>query len=126
METKLILISTVIILPMLMLANTTNDKVQQLMKKNIYIETTLADNTAKSILSEVGDKSSLRVERGVAQVASLWRNEDGSPEEFSVFCKKHFINNKKELEIFYGKLERNFEIINGFFHRFHYILHFNC
>jgi len=87
------------------------------MKKNIYIEAALADGVAKSIIGEVGEASRFRVERGVAQVAGLWRKEDGTPEEFKSFCKTNFVANPVQLDTLFSKLQRNLEIISGYYHK---------
>ena len=58
-----------------------------------------------------------RIERGVRQVANLWREEDGSAEEFARFCKTSFVADSDELANLFFTLERNFEIIQGNLHR---------
>ena len=58
-----------------------------------------------------------RIERGVRQVAGLWRKEDGPAEDFVEFCKTSFVANNDELELLFLTLERNFEIIHGNLHR---------
>ena len=87
------------------------------MKKNIYIDAVAAENVAKFIVGEVGEGSRFRVERGVVQVAGLWRKEDGTPEDFNVFCKTHFVVNEMALDTLFGKLQRNLEIISGYYHK---------
>jgi len=87
------------------------------MKKNIYIEAALAENVATTIIGNVGESSRFRVERGVEQVAGLWRKEDGTPDDFSVFCKTGFIADQKQLDTLFVKLQRNLEIITGYFHK---------
>lgn len=54
-----------------------------------------------------------RIERGVNQAGRLWRNSDGSHDEFTVFCKENFIATDEELKIVLDKLMDNFEILNG-------------
>ena len=87
------------------------------MNKNIYIDASLAENVAKSIVGELGESSRFRAERGVAQVAGLWRKEDGSPEDFKAFCKTSFVLNEAPLDTLFGKLQRNLEIISGYYHK---------
>jgi hypothetical protein len=71
--------------------------------------------TVNALTEKYGDINSFRIERGVNQVASLWQEQDGTFEEFNQFCVDYFISNKDELETAYIKLERHFEIINGYF-----------
>ncbi|MDR0332681.1 MAG: hypothetical protein LBI15_04380 [Dysgonamonadaceae bacterium] len=64
----------------------------------------------------------LRIERGVRQVADLWRESDGSPEEFANFCKTSFIADPAQLSMLFDTLERNFEILTGYLHRINVLL----
>jgi hypothetical protein len=64
----------------------------------------------------------LRIERGVRQVADLWRESDGSPEEFANFCKTSFIADPSQLSMLFDTLERNFEILTGYLHRINVLL----
>ena len=87
------------------------------MKKNIYIDSNLAQNVIKSIIGEHGESSNFRAERGVNQVATLWRETDGTSEEFSVFCKTNFIPNEVQLDELFGTVQRNLEIITGYYNK---------
>jgi hypothetical protein len=117
MKTSIITLLLLVSLPLSLFAVSPNSITPETMRKNIYIDATLANNVAKSILAEVGEQSHFRVERGVAQVAGLWRKEDGTPEEFSTFCKTGFIADAGKLDTLFGKLQRNLEIISGYYHK---------
>jgi len=117
MKIKLISALIMVCFPLSFFATTNNPTTSGNMKKNIYIDTVLAGNVAKYIVGEAGETSNFRVERGVAQVAGLWRKEDGTPEEFSAFCKTSFIADEAQLDTLFGKLQRNLEIISGYFHK---------
>jgi hypothetical protein len=56
-----------------------------------------------------------RFERGVRQVAQLWRAEDGSPEEFADFCRENFISDPVLLQQTADHLETAYESIDGHF-----------
>jgi len=103
--------------PLSLFAVNTTSTTYGTMKKNIYIDAVLAENVAKSIIIEKGESSRFRVERGVAQLAALWRQEDGTPDEFIVFCKTGFIDDSVQLDTLFGKIQRNLEIISGYFHK---------
>ena len=60
--------------------------------------------------------TNFRIERGVRQVADLWRESDGTVEEFANFVKSSFIFDEAELTQLFHTLERNFEIIHGNLH----------
>jgi hypothetical protein len=64
----------------------------------------------------------LRIERGVRQVADLWRESDGSPKEFTGFCKTSFIADSAQLSILFHTLERNFETLTGYLHKINVLL----
>ncbi|MDD4969656.1 MAG: hypothetical protein PHT07_09535 [Paludibacter sp.] len=117
MKTKLISALILICFSLSLYAVQNKENTPGTMKKNIYIESTLAESVAKSIIGTVGEKSRFRVERGVAQVAGLWRKEDGTPEEFKAFCKTGFITDDAQLDTLFLKLQRNLEIISGYFHK---------
>jgi hypothetical protein len=63
------------------------------------------------------DANAMRVEKGVKQAAGLWRNSDGSEADFRQFVAESFITNADERKAALSKLERNFEILYGYFHR---------
>lgn len=69
-------------------------------------------------LTEIhGRENSFRVERGVNQVAELWRGSDGTTGDFEDFCKKSFVSDQDELQKLFETLEHNFETIHGYFHK---------
>ncbi len=117
MKTKMITALITACFSLSLFAVTTNSTTSETMKNNIYIDAALAENVANSIIGNVGESSRFRVERGVSQVAGLWRKEDGTPEEFSAFCKMGFIADQAQLDTLFGKLQRNLEIISGYYHK---------
>ncbi len=58
-----------------------------------------------------------RLEKGVKHAASLWRAEDGSADDFIAFCKKNYIINDAERELFFNKVSKNLESIFGHFNK---------
>ena len=117
MKSKLISSLSVFCISLSLFAVSPNLTTSNTMKKNFYIDATLASIVAKSIIIEVGEPSRFHVERGVGQVAELWHKEDGTPEEFSAFCKTGFIADEVKLDTLFGKLQRNLEIISGYYHK---------
>ena len=74
--------------------------------------------TLKSQLTEKhGADHQFRIERGVAQAASLWRNSDGSVEEFEAFVTEHFIADPGELNMVFDRLAGYFEYLYGYMNR---------
>lgn len=82
-----------------------------------FIDQTTVENVIKSLADSLGSEHQFRIERGVQQTANLWRESDGTVADFEKFCKQNFIAGEQELEKLYVRLERNFEILNGYFHK---------
>ncbi|MCT4588638.1 MAG: hypothetical protein N4A71_12485 [Carboxylicivirga sp.] len=57
------------------------------------------------------------IKRGVKHAASLWRNVDGTPEDFQVFCEKSFVADVKQKELMFEKVSRNLEVLYGHFNK---------
>ena len=77
-------------------------------------ETTV--NNVIDVLKKNSDNSSHdRLERGVRHAASLWRETDGTEQEFIEFCKKNFVSDPDELFTVFKKAERNVEVLYGYF-----------
>lgn len=75
------------------------------------------EKVKKQLIEIHGEPSSFRIERGVSQVASLWRASNGNLEEFESFVLENFISDEEKLFVLYSRLERNFEILYGYFHK---------
>ena len=57
-----------------------------------------------------GDASRRRLERGLDQAATLWRQQDG---DLKTFAQEYFIADEKTLDETFARLETNFEQIDG-------------
>ncbi|MGD9976587.1 MAG: hypothetical protein AB7S54_01465 [Bacteroidales bacterium] len=68
-----------------------------------------------NLTDKYGDSQKFRIERGVNQVALLWRNADGTQAEFEEFCNTQFIADEAALDRLFGKLSYGFETLNGYF-----------
>ncbi|PKP21372.1 MAG: hypothetical protein CVU04_01840 [Bacteroidetes bacterium HGW-Bacteroidetes-20] len=78
--------------------------------------TAVSEQTISNTLSKIFKKSEISdkmVERGVKQVAQLWRSTDGSNEEFLVFCETYFCKTKEEKVKLFNRLASHFETIIG-------------
>lgn len=54
------------------------------------------------------------IEKGVMQVANLWRASDGSDKDFIDFCLENYAANENDRIKLFNRLERNYEILNGY------------
>ncbi len=86
-----------------------------IMKEKQFISEKTVSEVTGLLLDSVGETHSLRVERGVKQVAELWRQEDGTAEDFSRFCKNNFVADTASLDNLFKRLERNFETLSGYY-----------
>ena len=82
-----------------------------------FIPSSNVEVVVDRLTDSLGESHAFRVERGVKQVVVLWREADGRVEEFMDFCLGSFVAEEEELERLYSTLERNFEVINGNFHK---------
>ena len=60
------------------------------------IDDQVAEKISKELLQKYGEPHSLRITRGVEQVANLWRAEDGSAGDFAAYA--HAKQAKREIE----------------------------
>ncbi len=67
-----------------------------------------------SLITTHGEAARVRAERGVAQVAALWREEDGSAADFAAFCTAHFLSDTARLAATLARFEENLMLINGY------------
>jgi hypothetical protein len=65
------------------------------------------------LVEQHGEASRVRVERGVDQVAALWRKPDGSVAEWKAFVREHFVPAGKDLDRLFERFEANFEQLDG-------------
>ncbi len=79
------------------------------------IEQAAIDNTISRMIETHGEENRFRIERGAAQVAEFWRENDGSPDEYTVFCLESFIGNQAMYEETFDRLDRIFEALDGHF-----------
>lgn len=65
------------------------------------------------LTSKHGEAQRARIERGVEQVAALWRDEDG---DLAAFVREQFIADAKQLDATFARLEAVFEQVDGHLH----------
>ncbi len=83
--------------------------------KKQFIPAEVRAGVIDSLKQKYGEAEAFRIEKGVAQVASLWEEKDGKPEDFTRFCKQSFVKQGGGLDTLFNKLSRNFEIVWGNF-----------
>ncbi|MFA6232725.1 MAG: hypothetical protein WC824_00885 [Bacteroidota bacterium] len=72
-------------------------------------------NTAiDTLLARHGEAQRARIERGVHQVAKLWREEDGASSDFQQFCTTQFVTDPDQLNATFERLQFNLMLIGGY------------
>ena len=114
---KLNTFSAIFMVVTLLAACTNNQKMNQDMNQATYITPVQTEEVITQLKDSLGGTDALRIERGVAQVAALWREQDGDAEAFAQFCKRSFVADPTALTTLFTTLERNFEVMGGYFHK---------
>lgn len=82
-----------------------------------FISQTAIDNSVKELLADkaITDTSLLR--RGVQQVASFWKTEDGNEQQFKEFCQQYFAKNEEEKAKLFSTLQQHWETFFGYYNK---------
>ncbi|HXC59502.1 MAG TPA: hypothetical protein VN645_09300 [Steroidobacteraceae bacterium] len=65
------------------------------------------------LVAKYGQAQQARLHRGIAQVAALWRGEDGNVDVFSGFVRDNFIADPKALDALFNRYQHNLEVVFG-------------
>ncbi|MFA6794517.1 MAG: hypothetical protein WCR50_03410, partial [Proteiniphilum sp.] len=94
---------------------------QQESKDSMQTASFIPDLSVNEVIAQlkdsVGEDHTFRIERGVRQVADLWQEQDGTVDDFAQFCTTSFVADKEGLASLFATLERNFEVISGYYHK---------
>ncbi len=80
-----------------------------------FIDKDMVQKAKAELLQKLGEGEKFRIERGVEQVAGLWRSADGSAGEFAAFCRENLVAGGAPLENLFKKLEFYSEALGGHF-----------
>ncbi|HYO92068.1 MAG TPA: hypothetical protein VEQ40_10545, partial [Pyrinomonadaceae bacterium] len=67
----------------------------------------------KELIAKYGENQRVRVERGLKQVASFWRAEDGEANVFEEFVRANFAGEQATLDTMFERFQRNLEQLDG-------------
>ena len=87
------------------------EKTQSTMKSGISQDNDRQDRRRPD--SKVRQNIKARAEKGVAHAGSLWRNTDGSEDDFNTFCVSHFVADDSSLFPHLKELRTYFESMFG-------------
>jgi hypothetical protein len=71
----------------------------------------------KAIAGKYPDVNNHDIEKGVLHAASLWRESDGSDEEFVAFCSDNYIGDPQEKQAVFNRMSGYFESLFGHFNQ---------
>ena len=80
-----------------------------------FISESTITEAIDTLIAMHGTQAHARIERGVRQVARLWRAEDGTPADFRDFCRTQFIADPDLLDQTFERLQHNFMLLWGYF-----------
>ena len=87
----------------------------------IVAPTGISEGTIVDAEKAVSDKSpaanAAMVEKGVSHIASLWRESDGTSEEFVKFCAENFISTAADKEASFKRFSEYLESLYGHFNK---------
>ena len=90
-------------------------------KKQIATVAGITEATIESAIKAISSKTpanpSPLIEKGVTHAASLWRDSDGTPEDFVKFCSDNFIVNPAQKEATFKGFCNYMESLNGHFNK---------
>ena len=67
----------------------------------------------KELTGTYGEAVGERARKGLAQVASLWREEDGDRDAYAAFVRTHFAGDQKTLDEMFARYQRLMEALSG-------------
>ena len=95
-------------------AGSSSGPVKKSMGAKMYLSQQDIMGVIGQLIAKVGSAQTERVERGVRQVARLWKKQDGTPGEFASFCVKEFVTGD-QLEALFHRWESKMEAVAGHF-----------
>lgn len=81
--------------------------------EKVLISDTTLTNISQLLVNKHGNDIKYRLEKGLSQLAKLWKSSDGSQAEFEKFCLEYFIPSEEERELAFQKISRNIEELSG-------------
>ncbi|MGH9959800.1 MAG: hypothetical protein ACREBC_22195, partial [Pyrinomonadaceae bacterium] len=72
-----------------------------------------AEKLERELVAKYGDDQRARLRRGLDQVKSFWRAEDGAAQVFEEFVRTHFAGDQATLDTMFNRFQHNLEQLNG-------------
>lgn len=104
---------TIFLLLSILVACTSTEQKKEPLTSSAFINETVVASTTDSIKALQPAADPVLLEKGVKHAASLWRQEDGSPTDFTKFAKENYIAGQAERKAVFRKISSYFESIDG-------------
>ncbi len=78
-----------------------------------FLDETVIKSSVEKVLAVQPSADPLLLEKGVRHAASLWRGDDGTPEEFSEFVAANYISDPAKRRTVFLKVSSYFESLGG-------------
>jgi len=78
---------------------------------------TISETTITGINKELGIQNNDQLEKGIRHAASLWRETDGTTDDFIRFCKENLITDPAQKEVAFNRFCQYFESLYGHFNK---------
>lgn len=77
----------------------------------------IGEDAIRDAITQITAADPAAMEKGVRQVARLWRAEDGSADDFKAFCKENYIDDADARKATFDRISFYMEGINGYFNQ---------
>ena len=82
-----------------------------------FIQQATVDKVVNTLAGKYGEAEKSRIQRGVNQAATLWRESDGKTEDFEKFCTQNFVAGDTAVNVLFAKLSNAIEVLYGNFNK---------
>ena len=82
-----------------------------------FMQQVTVDKVVNTLAGKYGEVEKSRIQRGVAQAATLWRESDGKAEDFEKFCSENFVAGDTAVNVLFNKLQNAIEVLYGNFNK---------
>ena len=81
------------------------------------VQAGISETTVTDAVKAIGGSNAEMIEKGVHHAASLWREQDGTAEDFVKFCAENYIADAAKREASFYRFAEYLESLNGHFNK---------
>jgi PBP1b-binding outer membrane lipoprotein LpoB len=107
---------SVVVISLIVWGCSSNDQ-KQTQNDMLVVSTEKQASIVDQLVAKFGKENQDLAQRGVMQVAALWKESDGTLEDFEQFCVDNFAGDNVAREDLFYKLSENYEVIWGHLHQ---------